>query len=155
MTYLEWAAKWNIPQEALRELALSSIHYGPEDQAPGSESLVQSRIRLAAAKQDKLLYRNNRGAGKLDSGSFVRFGLANDSPVLAKEVKSADLIGLERVLITKEMVGTVIGRFLSVECKPTDWKFANTEHERAQRKWADIINGHGGRAIITNTEKSL
>lgn len=116
---------------------------------------MQSTIRLAAARSGRYLFRNNVGAGKLASGSFVRFGLGNDSAALNGKFKSADLVGIERVTITQDMVGSHIGRFLSIECKRRDWKFAGTLEEMAQVAWATLINAQGGRAIITNTDGSI
>lgn len=155
MTFYEWATKWRVPAEAFRELCLCSIDVAHVDGRDESEARVQSRVRLEAAQKNMLLYRNQRGAGKLESGNFVRFGLCNDSEKIGDKFKSADLIGLESVLITQEMIGTIIGRFLSVECKPSDWKFSGTIEEVAQVNWATIINAAGGRAIIVNREGVL
>ena len=80
----------------------------------------------------------------------MRFGLANDSKKFGDAIKSADLIGWETLLITEDMVGTFIARFLSVEAKRRDWKFSGTLEEMAQAKWAAVVNAQGGRAIITN-----
>lgn len=147
----DWAVKWRIPPEALRELCDSAIHHDTLVNESGhkSESRVQSELRLESARKQKYLFRNNRGAGKLASGNFVRYGLANDSKKLGDVIKSADLVGLEKILITHEMAGTIIGRFLSVEVKHEDWKYSGTIEENAQIAWAALINAQGGRAIIT------
>jgi hypothetical protein len=151
---IEWANRWKIPPEALKDLCDSALHYATPHN-DDSEVRVQSEIRLAAARQGKYLFRNNVGAGKLASGSFVRFGLGNDSEKLNGKFKSADLIGIERIAITPDMVGTHIGRFLSVEVKRRNWKFAGTLEECAQVAWATLISAQGGRAIITNTDGSV
>src|SRR6185312_1676232 len=152
MTIVEWAQRWKLPPEALKELCETCLHVGPH-QNGDSESIVQAEIRLAAARTAKsrlqtFLWRNNRGAGKLANGNFLRWGLANDSKGLGDSVKSGDLIGGEQIQITPDMVGSVIMRFLSIEVKRRDWKFAATAEELAQVKWATIINSLGGRAII-------
>lgn len=148
----DWAVKWGIPPQALRELCDSALYFSDED-SPNpkrrSEAYVQSEIRLESARKQKYLFRNNRGAGKLASGNFVRYGLANDSKKLGDVIKSADLVGLEKILITPEMVGTIIGRFLSVEVKHENWKYSGTIEENAQIAWATLINAQGGRAVIT------
>ena len=83
----------------------------------------------------------------------MRFGLANDSPVVNRELKSGDLIGIRPVLITREMVGHTIGRFVSRECKPSGWKLSLTdEHEMAQLAWAALVNSLGGDAKFTTGE---
>lgn len=148
MNLLQWAAKWGVSPEALRDLAMTSVAYG--ENAGQAEGEVQQRVRLGAARSGRLLWRNNRGAGKMASGSFVRYGLANDSKALGDAVKSADTVGIEPTLITPEMVGTTIGRFLSVEVKRQGWKYSGTLEECAQAQWAAIVNSNGGRAIITS-----
>lgn len=158
MTFLEWVIKWRVPPEALKELRDTSMYFGAsEDTTP--EAGVQRDLRLEAARLGKLLFRNNRGAGRMESGNFVRYGLANDSKKLGDVVKSADLIGLETLFVTMEMVleaialglpGYKVGRFLSVEAKAGDWKYSGTLEEIAQEKWAYAINSAGGRALITN-----
>lgn len=155
MTLTEWAARWRLPAEAFRELCLLSIDVAHTDGRDESEARVQSRVRLEGAQKNILLYRNQRGAGKLDSGNFVRFGLCNDSQKIGDKFKSADLIGVESVLITYDMIGSVFGRFISVECKPTNWKFSGTMEEVAQVSWATLINSAGGRAIIVNRDGVL
>lgn len=115
-----------------------------------SESDVQARVRLLASQQGWRLWRNNVGAGKLENGSFLRWGLANDTPAMNKEVKSGDLIGIRPVLILPEHVGQVIGQFASLEIKREGWSHrAGDEREGAQMRWADLVNKLGGYAIIS------
>lgn len=165
MTLFEWAYKHNISPEALRELCETCIHKTPvtHDNGDGEqEGHVQVDIRLAAARTASLplgrqtyLFRNNRGAGQLKNGSYIRWGLANDSKPLGDRIKSGDLIGWEQITITPAHVGSVIARFLSIEVKRRDWKFAATLDECAQAQWAAIVNAQGGRAVITNTDGSI
>lgn len=150
MNLLQWAARWQIPPEALRELCSTAIYSDTNTEQP--EGAVQQSVRLGAARSGRLLWRNNRGAGKMASGTFVRYGLANDSKVLGDAVKSADLIGIEPRLITTEMVGSTVGVFLSVEVKRQGWKYSGTLEECAQIQWARIIEAKGGRSIITNNQ---
>ena len=113
-----------------------------------SEASVSQRIRIAASAAGWRLWRNNCGAGKLENGSFVRWGLANDTS--GSTVASADLIGIRPVLITQEMVGTVIGQFVSVEAKCEGWKPRMADkHEQAQRRWADLVRSLGGMALFS------
>ena len=161
MTFIEWARKHHVSPEALRELCETCIHRGQRD-GQDNEGAVQQEIRLAAARTAHLpqgaqtyLFRNNRGAGKLANGQFLRWGLANDSKPLGDRIKSGDLIGWEQLVVTPELVGSVIARFLSVEVKRRDWKFAGTAEECAQVQWAAIVNAQGGRAVITNTDGSI
>jgi hypothetical protein len=154
MTFIEWATKWHIPPAAVEDLCRAALYVAPAED-DDSEARVQSEIRLAAAKQGHYLFRNNNGAGQLASGSWVRFGLGNDSAKLNEQFKSADLIGWQRVLVTQAMVGAHVAQFLSVEVKRRNWKFAATKEEMAQVRWAALVNAQGGRALITNTDGVL
>jgi len=148
MNLLQWAAKWRVSPEALKDLAATSIYNETNTEQP--EGVVQQAVRLGAARSGRLLWRNNRGAGKMASGTFVRYGLANDSKALGDAVKSADLIGIDPVVVTPEMVGTTVGLFLSVEVKREGWKYSGTLEECAQLQWKAIVEAKGGRAYLTN-----
>lgn len=115
------------------------------------EQDVQSLIRLEGPSKGVRLFRNNVGVLFDSRGVPVRYGLANDSPKLNEKLKSADLIGWRRVLITPDMVGRLIAQIVSRECKPDGWRPAGPtaklfHHEEAQREWARIINEDGGDA---------
>lgn len=148
MNLLQWAAKHRITPEALRDLCDSAVYTETDTEQP--EGVIQQAVRLGAARSGRLLWRNNRGAGKMASGSFVRYGLANDSKALGDAIKSADLIGIDPVLITPAHVGLIMGVFLSVEVKHEKWKYSGTLEECAQVQWQRIIQAKGGHAIITN-----
>lgn len=151
MNVMEWARKHGVSPEALRELCESALYLQPDVSDHASEARVQSEVRLSASRRGVYLFRNNRGAGKTETGSYVRYGLGNDSKKFGDEIKSGDLIGWEQILITDDMVGSYIARFLSVEVKARDWKFSGSLDEIAQSKWAAIVNAQNGRAVITNS----
>ena len=114
------------------------------------ESIAQDAVRLAVSKAGGVVWRNNVGAGKLDNGSFLRWGLANDSRTMNSRVKSADLIGIRPVLVTAALIGCTLGVFLSREVKRPGWRFhPNDPREQAQQAWIDIINALGGDAAFT------
>lgn len=115
-----------------------------------NEASVQSIVRLEAARRGWKVFRNNVGVLLDAKGRPVRYGLANDSSAVNANFKSADLIGLRPVVITPDMVGSVIGQFVSLECKHEGWKpSASDRHEQAQRNWADLVTQSGGYAAFT------
>lgn len=155
VTLAEWAYRWQIPPAALEELCDSCIYAPEESQGTKSESRVQSEVRLEAPREGVYLFRNNVGAGKLENGLFMRWGLANDSTKLNEVCKSADLIGIRKRLITADLVGSYIGQFVSRETKHSKWFFHGTAEEHAQLKWATLINAQGGDAKIVTGVGSL
>ena len=114
------------------------------------ESDVVATVLLSASKQGWRLFRNNVGVLMDSRGVPVRYGLANTSKQVNKALKSGDLIGIRPVVITPDMVGKVVGQFISRECKRPGWKFnPNDERDVAQRNWAELINSLGGDAKVT------
>jgi len=157
MNLVEWAVKWNIPLAAVHDLQRSM---GVEDFAPpatmgASEANVQSRVRIAASKRGDRLFRNNVGAGKQEDGSFLRWGLANESKEVNLKIKSGDLIGIRRVVITPAMVGHTIGQFWSCEVKAQGWRYTGTDRERAQKAWMDMVVSLGGLASFVTDESQI
>lgn len=144
-----WASRHGVSPAALAELRAglgAPIVASVPAAGAGSESGAQQAIRLAAPGRDVLTFRNNVGALLDKRGVPVRYGLANDSKTLNKHVKSADLIGIKRRLVTLEMVGTTIGQFWCREVKRPGWTYGGDEHEQAQLRWATLISAHGGDA---------
>ena len=146
MTLLHWASKWRIPPEALKEL---SQHWptDPSNLKAGarSEAAVVASERMSASLRGGRLWRNNVGAFEDKNGNYVRYGLCNESAQMNHRIKSADLIGIEPVLITAEMVGSTIGRFEAVECKAPGWTGVSTPHEHKQKTFLNLVNSLGGR----------
>lgn len=110
------------------------------------EDEVQSELRLRIAREGRTtLFRNNSGAMKDQTGRVVRYGLANDSARINEVLKSGDLIGWTKVVITPEMVGQTVAVFTSIECKREGWEpDPKDKREEAQRKWAKAVNDAGG-----------
>lgn len=128
-----WATRHNVTPAALADLRAILIGAPPApSDATGSEAAVLNAVRIEASRRGWRLWRNNVGAGKID-GQFVRWGLANESSAMNKQVKSADLIGL-----------TDTGRFVSIECKRPGWRYTGTEREVAQARWAAMVIALGG-----------
>lgn len=161
MILYQWAAQWGIPMAAIKDL---ETRFGMHHETPASvppsaarnEAVVQAEIRLEAAEVEGLrLWRNNVGALKDATGRVVRYGLANDTKALNSVLKSGDLIGCRRVLITPAHVGSYIGQFVSRECKREGWQYTGDEHEQAQLRWIELVNALGGDARFANGRGSL
>ena len=104
------------------------------------ESAVTSRVRLAAAKLNTPLWRNNCGGFYDNTGRFIRYGLGSEA-----QLASSDFIGIRPVLITPEMIGQVLGVFTAVEMKKEGCKFnKNDKHLLNQKFFIDIVKQYGG-----------
>lgn len=154
MTFEDWikkhpaaAADLDIVHQGLTPV--SKVSPGP------TEAWAQQQARMEIARAGGLAWRNNVGATPArcdDCGARqqpVRYGLANDSGRLNAVFKSSDLIGVVPRLIEPEDVGRTIGQFLAVECKRPGWHYANSEHERAQANWLDLVASKGGLALFS------
>jgi len=147
MLLYNWAVRWGINPEAFKELqALMGVEpAAPPVNAPqGSEARAQQDIRLEASKRGDRLWRNNRGATFDERGHMVRYGLANESKAIDKQIKSSDLIGITRYLVQPEDVGKTVGIFTSIEVKKSGWVYKGTERELAQLKWIELVISLGG-----------
>lgn len=149
-----WAIKHHVGIDALKELKLifgtipDTVLTERITGELGSEARVQSEAQLTAAARGDKLWRNNVGALPDKTGRPVRYGLANDSKQLNDVLKSGDLIGWKRLLITQQMVGTHIAQFYSRECKPAGWRYTGEGREVAQLKWIEYVNSQGGDAAF-------
>lgn len=156
MNIHQWAIRWGVPAAALAELeTLTGIDAHVTPLAGKSEAAVTSHVRLAAPHAGVTLWRNNVGVLKDEGGRPVRYGLANESKEMNARFKSADYVGIRRLTITPQHVGTVVGQFASVEMKAGDWCYAGTEHEQAQLAWARHVQARGGWAIFCNDPAQL
>jgi hypothetical protein len=154
----QWAKRWNISEQAITDLKKNigtiCISSGM-DACQLSEGGVQSRVRLEASQKGARLWRNNVGATYTPDGAFIRYGLANESSGVNKQIKSADLIGIRPIKIIPEMVGMVIGQFMSREIKKANWRYTGNERELAQLKWAELILSLGGDACFAIGEGTI
>lgn len=145
-----WALRHHVSLEALAELAdILGAPAQPTSSGDGSESLVQSQVRLAAPAHAMRLFRNNVGVLKNEAGTPVRYGLANDSPALNKKLKSSDLIGWRRLDIGPEHVGTCVAQFVALETKRQGWAYTGDEREQAQQRFLALVAADGGHARFT------
>ncbi len=153
----QWAIDWGVPPAALIDLAYSCCHYSERPRAPNpkSEAAVHYEVRLEYARAGIHAWRNNNGAGFMRDGSFIRWGLANESPELNKILKSSDVLGFRPTLITQEMVGTTIAKFFARELKHSEWVYSDTDEERAQLRFITLVQRNGGDAKFATGTGSL
>jgi len=156
MTLEQWAIRHHVGIDALAELrVMMTPPSDPPAPAGTSEAAISNLVRLEASRKGCRLWRNNIGAGYLQDGSFIRWGLANDSATINARLKSADLIGIRPVLVEPRHLGSTIGQFVSREIKAAGWKYRGTDREVAQMRWAEMIVGFGGDAAIVNGEGTI
>jgi hypothetical protein len=115
-----------------------------------TEQDIQNKVRMDAAKRGILLWRNNVGATRTETGRIIRYGLANDSSRVNREIKSSDLIGITPKMITSDDIGAMVGVFTAIEIKRPGWTFnSKKEQEIAQKKYIDLVNNLGGIAFFS------
>jgi len=153
-----WAERWNIPKAAMDDF-MHKVGIHDQPALPPSmiisEGAVSTNVRLEATKKGLRLWRNNVGAIHTDEGRMIRYGLANDSRRMNLKIKSSDLIGIRPVIIEPHHIGHKIGQFVAREVKRNDWTYKETERERAQLTFLNLVNSFGGDGQFTNGEGSL
>lgn len=160
MNLNEWAIKHGIPFEAVEDLrrefgTVQERNTPLNPRSDESEAAIQTRVRLEGSRLGLRLFRNNVGATLTDTGSYIRYGLANESQAMNNKIKSSDLIGIRPVLITSEHIGQVIGQFVARECKAGYWNYKDNDHEKAQLKFLELIASLGGDAAFAIGEGTL
>ena len=158
MNINQWAIEWGIPFEAVEDLRrkLGTINTDPvPNKNDGSETRVQTAIRLEASNVGARLWRNNVGATLTDDGSYIRYGLANDSKKMNAVIKSSDVIGIRPVTITPTHVGGVFGQFIAREVKREGWTYTGNQRELAQLRFIELVNALGGDGAFANKVGTL
>lgn len=106
-----------------------------------SETNLLSALRRAATNMGARLFRNQVGFYILAKGGSLSSGLA---------VGSSDLIGWMPVTVTKDMVGSQVAVFLSVEAKSGHGKLSTK-----QKDWIKMVKWFGGIAGEVRSEQDL
>lgn len=146
---IAWANRHGVALTAVQEL-LHLMGQGfdspqPDFQTGYSEAAVTSRVLLEAASKDVILWRNNVGAYIDDRGAEVRYGLANISQKMNKNIKSSDYVGIRKRLIGPADFGHVIGQFVARELKAEGWRYdMHDARQAAQAKFNDLVVAYGG-----------
>lgn len=150
---LAWAKRHNISVIAMAELIQMEGTYPVASEATGkaeTENELQALIVLESPKQGCWVSRNNVGAYQDDHGNFIRYGLCNRTKDENKRVKSSDLIGFRKLLITPEMVGSQVAQFLAREVKEPGWSYRGSAREVAQLAFINFVNANGGDAAFAS-----
>jgi hypothetical protein len=142
MTLIEWQKRWGLPAQAMLELhgldvPTELVMRVDRDKRDGEAAVMDAQL-LACGNAGVRAWRNNVGAGKLENGNFLRWGLANETAAQNAILKSSDLIGI-----------TPTGRFWARETKRPGWVFTGTPREVAQLNFINLINILGGDAAFT------
>ena len=121
------------------------------------ESEVSQEIQAQAMYFNCNLMRNNSGACIDETGREVRYGLGNTSKKRNKLIKSSDLIGITKIVITPDMVGKTVGVFTAIEVKKEAWNPNKKldSRETAQLAFIKFVLSLGGIAGFCNNVDSL
>lgn len=157
MNFIEWAVSAGLTMEQIRsyQLHLGTYDERPTDGEGASEAAVLARCKVRASRMGGRLWRNNKGAAYLQDGTFLRYGILNESKRISDEIKSSDLIGAYPLVITPEMVGTTVAQLWLVECKKEDWHFTGTGEEPGQLKFLELGLAMGARATFATSEDDI
>lgn len=157
-TLSTWAARWIPPHQLAEALAdLQRTIVPPVVDLPAglhSEAGATVAVRVAASRAGILNWRNNVGALADESGRFVRYGLANDTPAMNRAIKSSDLVGIRPHVVTQSDIGRTLGVFWCREIKAPGWKWPRTPsaRETAQRAFIELVLSRGGDAGFSTGE---
>lgn len=129
-----------------------------------NEIELQRIVQLEASRLGMRLWRNNVGATRAcehinncahATGRPIRYGLANESAAVNRQMKSSDLIGIIPRIITPEMIGQTVAVFTSIEVKRPGWVYRGEPREKAQAAWIALVQSLGGIGKFVNGEGQL
>lgn len=107
------------------------------------ERIIQADIMLAARQAPGVrVFRNNTGAALDRAGRLIHFGLCEGS---------SDLIGWQSLVVTPDMVGQTLARFLAWEVKNETGR-----PTPKQQAFLDAVRRAGGiAALVRSTDEAL
>lgn len=159
--YEVWAARYPQAAAELQGLLTANSGQTGAGEEGKTETYSQQRARFNIAQQGALSWRNNVGATPAKCPDCntprqpVRYGLANDSARLNKELKSSDLIlGIPRVIAPAD-VGKKFLQFGAVETKRPGWVYTGKGREAGQAAWLTLIASNGGFATFSTGEVQI
>ena len=153
--YDAWTARHPDAARDLQEV-MDALPWPALEGAPlKSEAWAQQQTRLEVARHGARSWRNNVGATPAkcpvcnEPQQPMRYGLANDSAKLNKQLKSSDLILAIPRVISPSMIGSTIAQFGSVECKRPGWRYSGRDPEPQQAAWLALVASIGGYATFS------
>ena len=109
-----------------------------------SEKRIEQDIMLSVSKQGGAIFKNAVGLVQQRDGSTLRYGLCKGS---------SDLIGIQPVTITADMVGKTVGVFIAIEVKKDRHGYKATD---GQTQFIDMVKKKGGLAgVVYSPEDAL
>lgn len=103
-----------------------------------SESTRMKEILIETPKDGVMLFRNNTGSYTTQAGHYVRYGVG--------ERGGSDLIGIKKITITQEMVGSTVGVFTAIEVKSARGRATD-----AQNKFIAAVKKQGAIAGVARS----
>ena len=100
------------------------------------KQLQQEILKIIGSHPDYRLFRNNVGNLYNIYGQRVNYGLCKGS---------GDLIGIKKVTIAQDMVGSEIGQFVSIEVKSEKGKLSTD-----QLAWLNMVQRFGGVGLVVD-----
>lgn len=110
-----------------------------KESKPALESDVQRRIMLAAPANVRL-FRNQVGTYLLPDGRTISSGMGKST---------SDLVGWRTEVITPEMVGQSIARFVVCEVKRVGYRMDN--RARRQQHFIEVVIAAGGAGVMASS----
>jgi len=116
--------------------------YTQNEQRVSEADVLQTIREFSSTRDDIVLWRNVSGSAMTNAGP-IRFGVGPNG--------ASDFIGYRQVVISPDMVGSVISQFIAVEAKAPDAPGVDD----AQFRFINRINASGGVAIVVRERKDL
>jgi len=106
------------------------------------EQNILQRVRLKASELGAILWRNNCGAYKSESGHYIKYGVASPG--------GSDLLGMIPMVVTQDMVGKMIAIFTAFEIKKEGGRITPE-----QQLFINIVEKNGGIAAIIRSAEDV
>ena len=121
------------------------VGHGLSGKIPNEMQMAQYKRLIGALPDPSDMSQRTANYSIVFGARRIQYGL---------KVGSSDKIGIKKITITPEMVGSEIGVFVGVEVKKEGWRPpGKSKHHQDQLSWARLINSFGGVAGIVSSAK--